>query len=78
MPQTIQVDDFFNNTDLGPANLGQTFTNRLKQYFQQNSSLRVVQENGELQIEGTITQYAITPSAPVSSTSSQSGDAPLR
>ncbi len=72
--QTIQVDDFFNNTDLGPANLGQTFTNRLKQYFQQNSSLRVVQENGELQIEGTITQYAITPIAPVSSTSSQSGD----
>jgi hypothetical protein len=73
--QTIQVDDFFNNTDLGPANLGQTFTNRLKQYFQQNSSLRVVAENGELQIEGTITQYLLTPIAPVTSpTSNQSGD----
>ncbi len=64
--KTIQVDDFFNNTDLGPANLGQTFTNKLKEYFQQNSSLRVVPENGELQIEGTITQYIITPIAPVS------------
>lgn len=73
--KTIQVDDFFNNTDLGPANLGQTFTNRLKQYFQQNSSLRVVVENGELQIEGTITQYLLTPIAPVTGPSSnQSGD----
>ncbi len=73
--QTIQVDDFFNNTDLGPANLGQTFTNKLKQYYQQNSSLRVVTENGELQIEGTITQYLLTPIAPVTSTNSnQSGD----
>lgn len=63
--QSIQVEDFFNNTDLGPANLGQTFTNRLKEYVQQNSSLRVVKENGELQIEGTLTQYAVTPVAPV-------------
>lgn len=62
---TIQVDDFFNNTDLGPANLGQVFTNRLKDYFQQNSSLKVVGENGELQIEGTIVQYLLTPVAPV-------------
>ena len=62
---TIQVDQFFNNTDLGPANLGQTFTNRLKDYFQQNSSLNVVAADGELQIEGTITQYAISPVAPV-------------
>lgn len=63
--KTIQVDQFFNNTDLGPANLGQTFTNRLKDYYQQNSSLNVVAADGELQIEGTITQYAISPVAPV-------------
>lgn len=63
--KTIQVDAFFNNTDLGPANLGQTFTNKLKDYFQQNSSLNVVAENGELQLEGTIIQYGISPVAPV-------------
>jgi hypothetical protein len=34
--------------------------------MQQNSSLRVVKENGELQIEGTLTQYAVSPVAPVS------------
>ena len=63
--RTMQVDLFYNNTDLGPANLSQNFTNRLKDYYQQNSSLKIVPENGELQIEGTIFQYAVSPIAPV-------------
>jgi hypothetical protein len=67
--KTIQVDQFYNNTDLGPANLGQNFTNKLKDYYQQNSSLKVVPENGELLIEGTITQYSVSPIAPVAGTS---------
>ena len=72
--ETIQVEDFFNNTDLGPANLGQTFTNRLKDYYQQNSSLKVVKENGQLVIDGMITTYQITQLAPVSGGSDQTGD----
>jgi len=72
--ETIQVEDFFNNTDLGPANLGQTFTNRLKDYYQQNSSLKVVKENGQLVIDGMITTYQITQLAPVSGGSNQTGD----
>lgn len=64
--KTIAIEQFFNNTDLAPANLGQTFTNRLKDYYQQNSSLRVIVENGELHIEGTIYDYRINPIAPVS------------
>jgi len=72
--KTIQVEDFFNNTDLGPANLGQTFTNRLKDYYQQNSSLSVVRESGELVLEGMVTTYQITQLAPVSSGNSQTGD----
>jgi len=64
--ENIQVEEFFNNTDLGPANLGQTFTNRLKDYYMQNSSLRVVKENGQLVIEGMITTYQISQVAPVS------------
>ncbi len=63
--KTITVDQFFNNTDLAPANIAQDFTNRVKDYYQQNSSLRVVPENGELQIEGTITDYRIQPVAPL-------------
>ncbi len=67
--KTIQVDLFYNNTDLGPANLGQNFTNKLKDYYQRNSSLKVVEENGELLIEGTLVQYAVAPLAPVAGTS---------
>ncbi len=61
----IQVDQFYNNTDLAPANFSQTFTNRVKDYYQRNSSLKVVANNGELQIEGSITSYALTQIAPV-------------
>ena len=63
--KSIQIDQFFNNTDLGPANLGQTFTNKLKDYYQQNSSLKVVPDNAELQIDGTLTTYSVTNIAPV-------------
>ena len=64
--KTITIEPFFNNTDLAPANLGPTFTNRLKDYYQQNSSLRVVTEGGVLHIEGTVSEYRINPIAPVS------------
>jgi len=73
--KTIQVDAFFNNTDLGPANLGALFTNKLKEYYQQNSNLKIAEENGELQIEGVITGYTVTPVAPVSTGTVISPDA---
>ena len=65
--KSIQVDPFYNNTELSAANLGQTLTNRVKDYYQQNSSLRIVPTNGELQIEGTIITYATAPVAPQAS-----------
>lgn len=64
--KTITIEQFFNNTDLAPANIGQSFTNKLKDYYQQNSNLKVIQENGALHMEGTISDYRINPIAPVS------------
>lgn len=64
--KNISITEFYNNADLGPANMGPTFTNSLKTYFIQNSSLDVVQEDGELQMEGEIRDYRLTPIAPVS------------
>lgn len=61
---TITIAEFYNNTDLGPANLAQVFTNQLKDYMIQNTNLSVVQENGELQLEGIVTSYAVTQIAP--------------
>jgi hypothetical protein len=64
--KTISIADFYNNADLGPANMGQDFTNQLKTYIVQNSSLSVTSEEGELQMEGEITNYTFTQIAPTS------------
>ncbi len=64
--KTISIEPFFNNTDLAPANIGATFTNKLKDYFNQNSSLRVIETNAELHIEGIVADYRINSMAPVS------------
>lgn len=64
--KTISIAEFYNNADLGPANMSQVFTNDLKNYFVQNSSLSVVADEGELQLEGEITDLRITPIAPTS------------
>lgn len=65
--KSISLTEFYNNADLGPANMGQTFTNSLKTYLIQNSNLTVIQEEGELQMSGEIMDYRLTPIAPVSS-----------
>lgn len=75
--ETITVEEFLNNTDLAPANIAQNFTNRLKDYYQQNSSLRVVPEEGQLQIEGVITDYRLNPLAPVSTGTDRTTQADL-
>jgi hypothetical protein len=64
--KTISIAEFYNNADLGPANMGQTLTNDLKNYFIQNTNLTVVREEGELLLEGEITNFTLTPIAPVS------------
>lgn len=72
--KSISIIDFYNNTDLGPANIGQTFTNKLKDYMLQNTSMAVVQENGELQMEGIVTEYRISDIAPTAAASSNERD----
>jgi hypothetical protein len=62
--KTISVAEFYNNADLGPANMGQVLTNEVKNYFIQNSSLTVVAEEGQLQLEGEITDFRLTPISP--------------
>lgn len=62
--ETISITEFYNNADLGPANMSQVFTNDLKNYFVRNSNLSVVTEEGELQLEGEISDLRITPISP--------------
>ena len=67
--RTISITEFYNNADLGPANMGQTFTNQLKNYFIQNTNMSVTTTDGELQLEGEIVDLRLTPIAPVNSES---------
>lgn len=64
--ETISIVEFYNNADLGPANMSQVFTNDLKNYFMRNSNLTVVAEEGELQLEGEISDLRLTPISPTS------------
>lgn len=64
--KTISFSEVYNNADLGPANMGQTFANDIKNYFIQNSNISVVQEEGELQIDGEIMDFRLSPISPVS------------
>lgn len=72
--KTFSVANFFNDSGGGPANMGQLFTEDLKDYFQRNTQLELIQNNGDLQFLGAITRYTITPQATVSSPNSTQPD----
>ncbi len=61
--KTISITQFYNNAPLGPSNMSAVFTETIKDYFQQNTSLELVDNNGDLQLDGFITNYTITPVA---------------
>lgn len=61
--KTISIQTFYNNAVLGPSNMSVLFTERIKDYYQQNTNLALVDENGDLQVDGYIADYKITPVA---------------
>ncbi|TAF67341.1 MAG: hypothetical protein EAZ55_03215 [Cytophagales bacterium] len=63
--ETLYVGSFYNIAGQGPATLGYNFTERLKEYYQQNSPLQIVNNQGEadLVIEGAIVGFTVTPIA---------------
>lgn len=65
--KTFSVENFFNDSGGGPANMEQRFTEAIKEYYQRNTQLELVRNNGDLQFSGAITRYSLTPQAAVSS-----------
>ena len=72
--KTVSIDFFYNDSGSGPPTLAQNLTEQLRDYYQQNTSLAVVQENGDLLLEGAITRYYYEPVAPQASGSSDVAD----
>lgn len=62
--KTMSIQTFFNNATLGPSNMSVLFTEKVKDYYQQNTSLVLVDAEGDLQLDGTIDSYRLTPVAP--------------
>ncbi|MCS6822159.1 MAG: LPS assembly lipoprotein LptE [Microscillaceae bacterium] len=61
--KTIQVKNFENLANGGPPNMAQNFTEGLRQYYQNNSSLAVVPTNGDYILEGNLVTYRLSPIA---------------
>lgn len=62
--KTIQVSNIRMETAGGPANLSLEINEKLKEYFQRNTSLKINNKNPDLLIEGSIVGYELTPQAP--------------
>lgn len=65
--KTISIQTFYDEAGNGPPNLSQLFTEKIKDYYQQNTSLSLTNNEGDLQLEGSITGYRLTPMAPKAS-----------
>lgn len=61
--QTISIKTFENYAPLSNPTLAQQFSETLRNVFLSQTQLRQVAQNGDLQIEGEIIEYAIAPVA---------------
>jgi hypothetical protein len=66
--ETFQVNYFQNNADLVEPGIERTFTIRLQEILQNQTSLNLTNQGGDLLYEGEIVEYRITP---MSATSNQ-------
>jgi len=62
--KSISIPVFYNESGSGPPSMSQEFTEKLKDYYQSNSKLSIVTENGDWQLSGYIAGYVVTPLAP--------------
>lgn len=61
--KTISVAFFANNTTLGSPSISQKFTEKLRDMVSTQTRLALMKQNGDLQFEGAITDYNISPVA---------------
>lgn len=59
--KTIDIRYFPKTAALGPSNMSQTFTEKLKDKFLTSTSLTITNGPSDLTLEGTITGYNVSP-----------------
>ena len=61
--KTISVAFFTNNASLAPPTLPQVFTEKLRDVVSQQTSLALIKQKGDLEFEGFIADYNVSPVA---------------
>lgn len=61
--KTMSVSMFVNNASVVNPTLSQSLTEDIRNYFQTQSPLVIVSSNGDMRLEGEITDYRVTPIA---------------
>ncbi len=61
--KTISITYFPNNAPIVQSSLSQNLTDVIKDKFSSQTSLSLIPKNGDLHIEGEITNYVVTPVA---------------
>ncbi len=61
--KTISIQYFQNQATLIEPTLSPTFTNTIRDQFTSQTNLHLVDKNGDLALEGEITDYKVTPEA---------------
>ena len=61
--KTVSIANFPNNAGLVVPTLSRTITEALRDYFTSQTNLTLVDRNGDLDLEGSINQYAVQPVA---------------
>ena len=62
--KTISIQLFYNQSGSGPPSMSLQLTEKLKSFYQDNTKLQIVKENGDWKLEGMITKYYVQPIAP--------------
>ncbi|MDD3079991.1 MAG: LptE family protein [Paludibacter sp.] len=61
--RSISIADFQNTATLVYAPLAQTFSEKLRDVYSKSTRLQILKKSGDLQIEGEIVGYELTPMA---------------
>lgn len=61
--KTVSVGFFTNNTTLGAPSLSQRFTEKLRDVVSQQTNLALIKQNADLQFEGYLSDYNVSPVA---------------
>ena len=65
--KTLTILPFYNNALLGPSDMHVTLSQKIREYFERNTSLSSVPEGGDIQLSGQVDSYTLSPVAPTSS-----------